>query len=113
MRVWPFFTVSANIVRSMAAFWKNCGLNTWLHAVCRSDQDVARIARVDHDRVDASSEERISGVHARVGRIVDALVGELGPRLAGVGGLVDAYACLAPRRAAIAFAGAEIDRARR
>ena len=52
----------------------------------------------------------LPGVDAGVGRVADALVGELLPVVAAVRRLVDADASLTAGRAAVALAGAEVER---
>src|SRR5436190_915580 len=77
----------------------------------RADEQVARVPRVDHDRVDAAAEERVDpGRCARVRRGAHARVLQLLPVLAAVGRLVDADAGLAAGRAAVRLAGAEVER---
>src|SRR6185437_9125907 len=77
----------------------------------RADEDMARIVRVDHDRVDPAAEEGIDAWGGtRVRPVADTSVVELRPVVAVVGRLIDADTSLAAGRAAVRLTRPEVER---
>src|SRR6516164_5308177 len=76
----------------------------------RPDEDMPAVGGIDHDRIDSASQEGIARVNAGVGRVANASIGQLGPGVAAVCGLVDANARLTAGRAAVPLTRAEVKR---
>src|SRR4029077_2751032 len=74
----------------------------------RADEEVLRVSGIDGDLVDPAPQECVARVRAVVGRVADTGVRQLRPRVAAVRSLVDSDASLAPRRAAVPFARADV-----